>query len=341
VGSITGSRTEGLGPARDVTLAAASAMLEPTQPDGLATHLGEVYGVEVTAIAPLDAGVFRVDMAGGERWVARVFPAARPLEIAQQDANLLAALERGGFPAERCARPDSVSVLAGQAVLVTGFIEDHGPLRPGRSAALLGALLGGLHARPAATARPGGAWHHLSFTGGPREEVAAAAELLDEHLSRVSVRQLALFDRLRDEVAATDDCHDLPHSFVHPDFVSANAIVTADEKLAIVDWAGAGRGPRLWSLGFLLFAAGAANLRLVELVVSRYRRSIELEPRELERLEGAIRGRPVMLEAWSVCAGRRELDDALYRITQAGELAGTIAARAREAFAAPPRPPAE
>jgi hypothetical protein len=103
-----------------------------------------------------------------------------------------------------------------------------------------------------------------------------------------------------------------------------------------VDWTGAGRGPRLWSLGFLLWAAGARNLRLVDLVVSRYRRSVELEPAELDRLAGAIRGRPVMLEVWSVCAGRRELADAVERVDRAGDLAAEIAAAARRAFAARP-----
>ena len=77
------------------------------------------------------------------------------------------------------------------------------------------------------------------------------------------------------------------------------------------------------------WAAGARNLRLVNVVVSRYRRSVELEPAELDRLEGAIRGRPVMLETWSVCAGRRKIAAALDRIDRAGELAHSIAIEAR------------
>jgi aminoglycoside phosphotransferase (APT) family kinase protein len=308
-------------------------MLEPPRVDGLGTHLEDRYGVEVAEVVPLDLGVFRIDRRDGSRWVARAFAAGRPLAAVEGDAAILRGLERAGFPAERCAHPEPVSEFLGQGVLVTGFLEDHGPLRPGRPAALLGALLGRLHGTPAADLRPGGAWHHLSFAGGPREEIAAATELLDDHLARVGVRELSLFDRLRGEVEQTDDCHDLPHAFVHPDFVPANAISTAEEKLAIVDWTGAGRGPRLWSLGFLLWAAGARNIKLVDLVVSRYRRSIELEPAELDRLEGAIRGRPVMLETWSVCAGRRELADALERVDRAGELAKEIAAAARRAFA--------
>jgi aminoglycoside phosphotransferase (APT) family kinase protein len=308
---------------------------------GLAAHLEERYGVGVADLVPLDVGVFRVNRRDGSRWVARVFPARRPIAGVHEDATILQLLEQGGFPAERCAHPEPVSEIAGQGVLVTHFLEDHGPLRPGRPAALLGALLGRLHAHAATNARAGGAWHHLSFTGGPREELAAAAELLEDHLPRVRVRELSLFDRLRDEIARIDDCHDLPHAFVHPDFVPANAISTADERLAIIDWTGAGRGPRLWSIGFLLWAAGARDLRLVDLVVSRYKRSIELEPAELDRLEGAIRGRPVVLEAWSVCAGRRELADAVDRIERADELARSIAICARRAFNAPPPRPVD
>jgi Ser/Thr protein kinase RdoA (MazF antagonist) len=308
-------------------------MLEPLRLDGLGRHLEERYGSGVTEMGQLDRGVFRVDRRDGSRWVARVFDAGRPLASVDEDAAILRGLERSGFPAERCAHAEPVSEFLGQGVLVTGFLEGHGPLRPGRAAAILGALLGRLHTHPGTGLRRGGAWHHLAFAGGPRDEIAAASELLEDHLPHVGVRQLGLFDRLRDEVARTDDCDDLPHAFVHPDFVLANAISTADDKLAIVDWTGAGRGPRLWSLGFLLWAAGARSLRLVDLVVSRYRRSIDLEPAELDRLDGAIRGRPVMLETWSLCAGRRELATAVEQVERAGALAREIAVAARRAFA--------
>jgi Ser/Thr protein kinase RdoA (MazF antagonist) len=102
-----------------------------------------------------------------------------------------------------------------------------------------------------------------------------------------------MFDRLREAVERADGCDDLPHVLVHPDFVLDNAIPTPDERLVIVDWTGAGRGPRLWSLAFLLWATGARHPRLVEVAASRYRNWIPLEPEELARLEGAIRGRPL------------------------------------------------
>jgi Ser/Thr protein kinase RdoA (MazF antagonist) len=300
--------------------------------DDLETHLEEQYGVCVADVEALDVGVFRVDLVGSPSWVTRVFPADRRLDDVEGDAAILRGLERHGFPAERCAHSEPVSSFDGHGVLVTEFVERAAPLRPGRPAAILGALLGRLHSNPGAGMRPGGAWHHLSLVGGPREELAAAAALLDDALPRVGARELSLFARLADELAAVDDCQDLPHAFVHPDFVPANAIPTPDERLVIVDWTGAGRGPRLWSLGFLLWAAGARSLRLVDIAVSRYRKHVTLEPDELARLSGAIRSRPLTLECWAFSAGRRELADAVERVSEAAVLADRIAARARQAF---------
>jgi Ser/Thr protein kinase RdoA (MazF antagonist) len=298
----------------------------------LARHLQERYGARVTGVAALDLGVYRVDLDGERKWVARVFPVARALADVAGDAEILGRLERHGFPAERCAHPEPVSSLDGHGVLVTDFVEPGAPLRPGRPAAILGVLLGRLHANPGTELRAGGAWHHLSLVGGPREEVAAARELLEEALPRVGARELSLYHRLLDQVDTVDDCQDLPHAFVHPDFVPANAIPTPDEHLVIVDWAGAGRGPRLWSLAFLLWAAGSRSMRLVGVAASRYRRQVTLEPEELARLEGAIRARPLMLECWAFCAGRRQLSDAVEHVSDAAVLAQRIAAAARPAL---------
>lgn len=300
----------------------------------MGAHLEDRYGIEVAGVAELDAGVFRVDRRDGPSWVARVFPAERSVADVEAEAELLRALEQADFPAERCSNGEPVSRWDEETVLVTDFVAPAAPLRPGRPAALLGAMLGGLHSQPGTRFRSGGAWHHLSFIGGPREEIAAGVELLDEAVAQVPARQLGMLDRLRDAVERADDCHDLPYALVHPDFVPANAIPTPDERLVIVDWTGAGRGPRLWSLGFLLWAAGARHHRLVELAVSRYRKRISLEPEELDRLEAAIGGRPLMLDCWAFCHGRRSLVETVERVDETRELANRIAAQARRAFAA-------
>lgn len=300
----------------------------------LRSHLVSTYGVAVSQISSLDAGVFKVDRNEGPSWVARVFPETRPHDGASGDVAILRALERSGFPAERCATAAPVSVLDGRDVLVTEFVTPAPPLQPrGRTHAILGALLGRLHSHPGEGLRAGGAWHHLSFTGTPRSELAAARAMLEAAQSRVGLRELSLYHRLCDAVERTDDCEDLPHAFVHADFVPANAVPTAQGDLVIVDWAGSGRGPRLWSLGFLLWAAGVRSPKLVDVVVSRYSRNVALRQAEFDRLAGAIRARPVMLECWSFCAGRRELGEAAARIEEAERQAPRIAEVARRAFA--------
>ncbi|MGO9973647.1 MAG: phosphotransferase enzyme family protein [Solirubrobacteraceae bacterium] len=301
-------------------------------PPVLERHLQDRYGIDVSAITALDLAVWRVERRDGPSWVARAFPGAYPLTVLQGDAAILRALERAEFPAERCASTDPVSTLDGQPVLVTEYVTPGPPMKPGRPAAILGALLGRLHNHPGANLRAGGGWHHLAPGGTPRDELAAARARVEDALPRVGVRELPLYHRLRDMIEEADDCDDLPHAFVHPDFAPANAIPTPDDRLVIVDWAGAGRGPRLPSLGFLLWAAGARSPKLIDVVVSRYARQITLEPDELARLSSAIHLRPLTLECWSLWAGRRALADAVARIEDAHRLADRIAETARQAY---------
>jgi hypothetical protein len=47
----------------------------------LAVHLNHTYGIEVTEIAQLDLGVYRVDRADRQSWVARLYPAVHPSRL--------------------------------------------------------------------------------------------------------------------------------------------------------------------------------------------------------------------------------------------------------------------
>jgi Ser/Thr protein kinase RdoA (MazF antagonist) len=299
----------------------------------LPQHLADHYGFATTRLTELDSGVFRADRADGPSWVVRVFPAARPIAEVEADAGILGSLAAAGFPAERCAHPRSVSVLDGQGVLVTEFAESAPALRPGKVFAILGGLLGALATNPATELRAGGAWHTLT-DGDPAAELRAARGMLDEARPRVPPDQRMLYDILRGELASLSDFSTLPTAFIHPDFVPQNALPTTDERLVIIDWAGAGRGPRVWSLGFLLYAAGARSPRLVELVISHYRKRVELEPDELALLEDAICGRPIVLAAWSFCAGRAALPEVLDAVQDAGRIAQRTAAQVRDLLGA-------
>lgn len=289
-------------------------------PGLLAGHLAERYGFEVTGLRELDLGVFQVERAEGEPWVARVFPTTRAIADVSGDAEILRRLEHAGFPAERCATQDAVSELAGRGVLVTAFVP--GPRASGgRAFAYLGGLLGRMHARePGEDLRPGGGWHHLVSQGTPSQEIDAALALLD---SAGGPPELSA------TLADLDDCSDLPHAFVHPDFVPANAIENPDGGVTVVDWAGSGLGPRLWSLGYLLFAAGARSPKLVEVVLSRYGRHVELTEAELARLPDAIRARPLLLDCWSVAVGRKPAQRVVEDLAPLAALAGRIADQTR------------
>jgi Ser/Thr protein kinase RdoA (MazF antagonist) len=271
-------------------------------------HIAERYGFGAQAVLSLDQDVWLLRRDSGPSWVARVFPAGRRA-AAEGDAEILDWLAAQDYPAERCATADPVSERQdGRVVLVTqavpfiprsqrrSAVKDAGGIRG------LGALMGRLHTLPqgpGACTRPGGAWHHMAL-GAPADELEAAREMLDEARSRASARDLASFDVLEDALDLADDCDGLPEALIHPDFVLANVVATAEPSMVLVDWSGAGRGPRLWSLAFLLLAEGAKDLRRVELALAGYRRHVQLEPEELERLEAAIPARPLVLTIWGL-----------------------------------------
>jgi Ser/Thr protein kinase RdoA (MazF antagonist) len=298
----------------------------------VAAHLVQTYDLQPGRCTALDHDVYRFQRDDGPSWVARVFPVERTPGAVAGDAEILRLLEPTPFPAERCAHDEPVSVLDGNSVLVTEFVDGSRPERGGRIFAVLGALLGALHARPGDGIRAGGGWHHLTPQGGPRDEIYAAIDLLERRIGQLAGNDAAQVDELLGELDATADCDDLPQCFVHPDFVPLNAIATPDGGTTIVDWAGAGRGPRIWSLGFLLYATGG-HPKLIELVMSRYRRRIDLEPEELAALRGVLQARPLLLDCWAVGHGRKKPADAVRALSAARGHAATIASAVMEVLA--------
>lgn len=305
-------------------------------PERIAQHLRDRYGVAVAGLTELDLGVYRVDRDDGPAWVARVFPRVRPLAATEGDAQILQLLAERGYGSERVAVPDPISQADGHAVLVTEYVDgvppterrevirEHGGLRR------LGAMLGELQAMgngAAPLARSGGGWHHL-VDGSPRDEIGAARQLLAECEANVASRDGAHYETLRRELSDLDDGSDLPQALLHPDFVLANVVASRGQGMVLVDWAGAGSGPRLWPLAFLLFAEGAKDPRRVDLVAAGYRRHVTLEPAELSRLERMIPARPVVLAVWSYCLGRAHAAQAANAATAARATATVAAARA-------------
>jgi thiamine kinase-like enzyme len=301
-----------------------------SKPD-LDAHLRYQHNTQISQISQLDHNVFKIERKGGPSWVARVFDSSRPTKAVEGDAEILRFLEQRSFPAERCALPEPVSITPdGQSVLVTTFIEGR---RPGKGEKLffrLGELLGRLHSMEIesgsaeAIHRKGGAWHHICNDGGPKEEIQAALTMIDKSRENAQNDQQEMYEKLKRKLEQVENFDDLPHAFVHPDFVPENVITSHTGDLVLVDWVGAGIGSRVASLGFLLCAAGYRSMAQVEAVVEGYRKHVSLTEGEMRRLRSAICFRPLVLRCWEVCTGRRRVEDAIAGIAKMGELTERI-----------------
>ena len=305
--------------------------------DGLGGHLSGRHGVEVVATSQLDGGVFRVDLSDGRRWVARLFPRARPLAAVQGDADILELVAAQGIPAERCV-PEPVSEHEGQGVLVTEWVD--GVNGRGRDTPhlfrTLGRLLGEVHAivvpEGHAATRSGGSWHSLSIEGGGRDaDVRHLRSLLSDAARSAPSDQQASFAAL-DELLATLDVGDgLPRALSHPDLNSANALLTEDGGVTLVDWTGAGTAPRVLGLGLLLSSTGGDDASIDAVMASYAAAGQALEPAELDRLEEAVLGFGFVLDCWSIVYFGGPASQVVSNATRSRAAARAIAERARQA----------
>jgi len=279
----------------------------------LLAHLRDRYGIDPVAATKLSVHknyVFRVDRNDGEPWVARAFPPARPRGGVEGDAAILRFLERQDYPAERLAVDDAVSDLDGSAVLVTRFVEGVQLAGGAAKFALMGELLGRLHALPYddSVSRPGGAsGEDPSREGRPRQDLLAALSFLDAVDTKVAPAERERFERLRGKVRSADDGHGLPEGLLHGNLLHApDHAVLSEQGPVAINWKASGRGPRLADLAYLIWGTGSWNPRrpnqdCIDAAVSAYRRHIEPTGEELGRLEAVMYIRTLYL----TCFGYR------------------------------------
>ncbi|QDP96357.1 phosphotransferase [Microlunatus elymi] len=295
----------------------------PFEQVALKAHLEEHYRIKISSILPIDddpatrpngswpghyPSTLVVKHNGGQPWIVRIFSSSADLvSRVQGDAEILRFLATHDFPAERIAHDDPVTVLDGKGMIVTRFIEGG---RPSASSPALwfemAELLARLHTLPAAdgaVARDGGAEEHDGgfHVGRPKEDLAASMSFLVSVENKVDDASAEKFEWLRDQVENADDAEGLPEALTHGNYHPWAAVGTPGD-IAIVGWAGSGRGPRLPALAWLLRTAaernGDAN---VDAVMRGYSRHIRLTDEEFDRLPSILNLRPLWLE----CLGFR------------------------------------
>jgi Ser/Thr protein kinase RdoA (MazF antagonist) len=310
-------------PSFDATLA---RMYKRRGVDTLPAHLEAVFGVTAAKVQQLDVGVFRVDRRPGTPVVVRMFSARRAHEAVLGDLAVLELLRAAEFPAERPFGPEPVSRHDGQSVLVTAFVRAvPESARPaGDPIAALGSLVARLHlaARPAGAAdRPAGALHHYA-EGTPADELAAARRWLRDIEPRVAVADRDQLEVLQRALAGADDATGLPEAFVHPDPVPKNTIFTSGGPV-LVDWAGAGWGPRLASLALVLRSSWAGPR-----FVRGYAAAVELGGEERRRAPDILMTRALIDIAFRVCREPGKVGQQVKRLAAVRRRTGALAAAA-------------
>ena len=277
------------------------------------------YGARGPQLTPFyetsTKAIYRVDQDGGPPWVARLYPAARPIERLRGQVAIMGHVADNGVPTEQIigtAAGVDFTVLGQRGVLVTSFLEGTFPRRTPEVLRQLGDSIGRLHALPRTTQA---SLFHRRAGALPREDLAFGRACLDRIAGSVPAAHRGAYDALRATLDATRDCEALPasaHGLLHSDCHLANAVQTAG-GVAWFDWDGAGHGPRIAALGLLLYSCAiqapdetgdptvpivrATVYGRVGAVLSGYLRHHRPTDDELSYLPDAIRFRPAVIAA--------------------------------------------
>lgn len=324
---------------------------------GFIEHRYSATGVSLDVLADGGKSVYRVRRADGPDWVLRAYPPAGAAQAGALAAMLLF-LEGRDYLAERVVRgSDGGAVVSheGQHLLVTTFLGKS--LQAWAPAAAFSIPSPTLSYTPQVLEALGaalGRLHALRLTGGeglpaagmlPRPELAWATECLASVDGCVPSELMAEYQRLVLAVRDADLLEDLPPCLIHDDCNLGNAVVTPTGEIVLVDWEGAGLGPAVVDLGFLLSSCYSkqerrVNTQAVHAIIDGYRLHHDLSAAEIERLRGAVSFRALVLLA--CCFPRRvdgtlTDDEQLYGASYAEwraqhEASGEIAALALERF---------
>ena len=249
--------------------------------------------------------IYRIDQDGHPTFVLRLYATETVRYTAFDHAGVLLFLEHHSYPAERVVRATDGSPvvrLDDRQILVTRFIPGLPASFSLRDVSLMGVGLGRLHALDAS-----------GKTGVaallPRAGMLSANEL-DWATMRLALAEPRVPPNLRQHyemlvsaVRQVDRCEGLPSVLIHNDYHPGNVVATLDGEIVVFDWEGAGRGPAVIDIGFLLSSCTIPYLSttplgpddgLIASIVDGYCRNHQLSRPELQRLPDAIRFRAIV-----------------------------------------------
>lgn len=303
----------------------------PVDAEQLRQHLVRTYDRAPSDLVALD-NAWRADWpgAGEPSWIVRVASKHRPFASVAADAALLTYLSECGLPAERCAADPPVAPMGKRAVGVT--VVEHGREADDTDETWirLGHLAGRLAAVPSppsglAIARDIGAYPNQTPRLSLRDEISHVAACLRAIEHEVPAELADLYAALRTYVGAPTDFDELPRGLVHPDLAPANAFETPDRGLVLVDWAGAGIGPRIGTLGVLLayttLSRGGWLADRARDLTSAFLEHVPLEEQERRAIAPLAERRLFVREAVGLCIGVRFGVPPLYRHQWSGQRA--------------------
>ncbi|GHO81188.1 hypothetical protein KSD_89590 [Ktedonobacter sp. SOSP1-85] len=227
-----------------------------------------------------DRGIYQVSPPDNNSFLLRAFGYDATPWLRGQ-AAVLSSLHQQQYPAPRVqyTRQGEIIAHAGQwtAILVS-FIEGQMADFTPETLAAMGKQLAHLHKLPAVTNTmlPLSRLHPTLVTPEHMQQLEQSLASLPQELQNMGSEFLASLQCLQ-------QAHELPQGLLHGDCWPHNAICATAQTLAFIDWDGAGLGPLILDLGYLLMYCHLGKPQLP---------SLEAEPALIQAvIEGYLRVR--------------------------------------------------
>ena len=263
------------------------------------------YGAHPVQLEPLhrfasaERGIFRVERAAQPPWLLRAYR-QEPGEdrwLVQRAATLLY-LEQRGYPAPRLVHTrqgEMVGRQHGWATLMLTFVKGTVDEQTGAFDAI-GAALARLHTVDVRTATsttppvPFARWQ-------PQQQIFDWIAALHALAGQIPAELDGVYRFTLESLQRVVQWPPLPAAILHTDCWVQNAVQTIEGEIVLIDWDGAGLGPPLLDLGYLLVACHAflpgwpqfrPNRNRIHAVLAGYSAVRPLTASEREHLADAV-----------------------------------------------------